>query len=256
MIFQVFAWVILAGVAQPWAPSSPALPETPSPVFRIIAVEASNDGHEESSVDDEAAGLRDLLKDLPFDTFRVVTKNEQAAPLGIDTVIPISAEYRFHVVPSAYRPDSGEVELRARVEMLENQRAVNALAADGVAVPGKALVFRGFPLKGREMAVIMTLIPPEKDQGQSPGEDENQVSRRNRRPNSRKNRPQNKRKPANVNARIRSVTDRLKVLRTWKPCYNLWKKSIVGSNKKCEKGAIGQRCARSGGDTLLFRDTV
>jgi len=176
MIFQVFAWVILAGVAQPWAPSSPALPETPSPVFRIIAVEASNDGHEESSVDDEAAGLRDLLKDLPFDTFRVVTKNEQAAPLGIDTVIPISAEYRFHVVPSAYRPDSGEVELSARVEMLENQRAVNALAADGVAVPGKALVFRGFPLKGREMAVIMTLIPPEKDQGQSPGEDENQVS--------------------------------------------------------------------------------
>jgi len=175
MIFQALAWVMLAGLAQPWAPSSPALPEAPPPVFRIITVEASNDGHEESSLDDEAAGLREMLKDLPFDTFRVVAKDEQAAPLGIDTVIPISGEYRFHVTPSAYRPDSGEVELSARIEMLENHRAVNALAADGVAVPGKALVFRGFPLNGREMAVIMTVVPPEKEQGPSPGEDENQA---------------------------------------------------------------------------------
>lgn len=175
MILHVVAWVMMAGLAQPWAPSMTPPPDAP-PVFRIVAIQALDAGSADASIEESAAEVWKQFQNVPFDTFRVLVTDEEAAPLGIDTVFPISTEYRFHVTPSAYRPDSGEVEVSARIEMTKDQRIVNALVADGVAVPGKALVFRGFSLNGREMAVIMTLVPPDKEQSPSPGENKNQKS--------------------------------------------------------------------------------
>jgi hypothetical protein len=159
-------------------PAEPAMDKV-----RMAAVQASSEGRQERQIAPELAGLKSLLDRLPFDTFTRVAEEEREIPQGQETKIPITGDLSL-AVTSKGRAETGEVELDARIEMMQNGAPVNALLTSGRAAPGKALVFRGLKRNGGELVVIMTLVQDNQgqDQSQQPQQDQPQDQQEQKQP--------------------------------------------------------------------------
>mgnify|MGYP006277920943 CR=1 FL=1 len=168
--------VAAAALAQPWRPAPPQAggqPEAQMPKFRVVAVYCSNRGE---GVQAELENLKPLFEKLPYDTFEQVARHDTEAAPGQETKVPLNGVYTLYLTVGAPAQGAQQegVPLEARVEMLADDGFVNALRASGRAAPNKALLFRGLPMDAGELAVVMMLLPPDQDNGQSQKEQEQQ----------------------------------------------------------------------------------
>ncbi len=106
-----------------------------------------------------------IFKDLPYDTFQYLNEvEEEMLPQG-ETRVAINAVFSFYASIVGQNEEGG-LEISTRVEMMEGNRAINALSADATMEPGKWLIYRGLPLNKGEMVLLMTLRQ-DKDPGDS-----------------------------------------------------------------------------------------
>lgn len=144
--------------------------------IEVSAVRAANEGRGERVIDAEIKALEKIFEKLPYDTFSLEAERAFDAPHGGPTTIPLNDAYALEVTPHE-RQESGEVELDARIMSLTGDNPVAALITKAKAAPGKALIFRGLPLDGGELIVIMRLAQQDGDQGgQSSSSDEQEQS--------------------------------------------------------------------------------
>ncbi len=185
------AWCILLAAwlgqiaASPGAPGQPppmvarppAEPEQQVLMARVVAVQATSEGRDSPFFDDGLKPYREMLKRLSFDTFRKVAEQEREAPFGAETCIDIDDVYSLTVTPSP-NPETGEILLEARVDMLEGEGAVKALYGTAKASLRKPLLFAGLESGDGELAVVLTFDQGDQDsnsqQQPEPQEDEEQ----------------------------------------------------------------------------------
>lgn len=152
--------LILAVLAQPWAPPSPgapAIPDNDSELIELTALRASTEGHGRKSIDPALRGLSAIIETLPFDSFAPIAKEQKEAPYGRETLIPINGDYTLYIKPLERDREAGLVRLDARIVMLREGRSINALNTRAEAAIGQPLLFRGLELPNGELVIIMRL---------------------------------------------------------------------------------------------------
>lgn len=181
--------LLIGGLAQPMRPPEPAVPEQangapgqesapPEVQVQMVAIQATREGRNEPDLDKDLDPLKEVLSELPFDTFRKVAMDQKPCPVGAEATIGIDDVFQLRVKnnllpketpaqPCAPQP----ILLTARVEEKRDGGTMNALSADAVLPPGQFVMFRGIPRADGELLVFVT---PNAGQQQQQDQQQNQ----------------------------------------------------------------------------------
>jgi len=124
--------------------------------IRILAIWATGEAGAEMEFDAGLAPVQDFLETLPFSDFRELGFHDLEAPYGETVQAVLNSEYTLYCTPQRLT-DSGEVVMEAHVDMRDGDAFVEALRVNGRSARGKGMVFRGFPLPGGEMVVVLSV---------------------------------------------------------------------------------------------------
>lgn len=151
----------LATLAQANPPVVAPGPE-PADKIQVIAFQATREGQATRQVDAELRPLDALLKDMDYDTFRVVQAQEVDLPAQSETMVQINDTYALYILPLG-KDEQGLLAMQARVTLMQGGKLVNALLTQGKAKPGRAMLFRGLNIPGGELGIVLRLVPPPPD---------------------------------------------------------------------------------------------
>ena len=163
--------LLATALAQPFAPpatpplSPPLAPGQGAPtpgehteMIEVVAIKARQTGVPE--IDPSLREAEPLLRNLLFDTFELVFREEKPVELGAFGLFPLNDSYLLQVVLGPQLSQQ-EVGLEVAVLLVTGQQPVNALRASGQVPRGRALVFRGLELPEGELVVLVSVKPPE-----------------------------------------------------------------------------------------------
>ena len=126
---------------------------------RVVAVQAYNTGRRSRYLGGGLNEVRAALRDLSFDSYKLVVATTMLAPYGAETRTPISPQYALHVNPLSKASD-GRIKLNVRVVMAAispRGNPVNALTVGFTAARGKQFKLRGLPFDEGELVVVVAV---------------------------------------------------------------------------------------------------
>jgi len=126
---------------------------------RIVAVQAYNSGQKTKQFGRGLEEIRAALKDIKFDTYRLVKAATVNVPYNKEARVPINAKYSLYIIPLS-KESRGRIKLKVRVAMApegRQKKPVNAVMTTVVAVPGKQFKLRGLPLDRGELIVVLSV---------------------------------------------------------------------------------------------------
>lgn len=128
----------------------------------VVAIQASQTG--EASMDPALNRLEQALADLPYDTFEELLSGEQPVHSGYATAFPISETYGLTVAIT--QRDENAVGIVVQVQTEQHGQPVNAVLAQGLVPRGQPLLFRGLEHGDGELVLLLTVRPPDQQQGE------------------------------------------------------------------------------------------
>ena len=148
----------------------------PQPIkFRLLALQVTKEeGLQEVFVDPEIQWYKDVLRQLPFDTFVQVAAGEAEALPGETARMPINTSYDAYLTPQG-QTQMG-LQLNIRIAKVSNGGAVDAIRADCIAAPNQVLIFQGLEYETGELMVIIGLA--QEDENEDPQQNQQQEDQR------------------------------------------------------------------------------
>lgn len=156
---------LLGQVMPPVLPNEPAPgmapQEPPKLMVHMVALSAWEEGLDEVVIDEKLSLDEALLEKLPFDNFVWVNEAEEELEMGAEPkplLFPIDSNYRMLVALAGQPGQDGSIPLHAKVLMRANgQTEQQALYGNAMVSPNKWLIFRGLPLAGKELVILLEL---------------------------------------------------------------------------------------------------
>lgn len=175
-----------AALAQPFAPPQPPpgydLSDNDKDTVRVVAIQAAKQDPANAGMDDTLKPFRKILQSMTeFNTFRLISDATAQVTRGQESEIPLDARYAMHVVTGT-GSDHQKRNLAARITL---DGSVDALRAQGVAEPGKTIVFRGMDHPPGELVVLLQIVPPN-DGNQNEGQRQKQQDQQQQNANENK----------------------------------------------------------------------
>jgi hypothetical protein len=141
-------------------PAADAADDAPRVDIYMVAAAASDEGRAKPDVDAEIRPYWDKLKDLEFDTYRLVAKERRVEPYGTTCRMRISEDYTLVVRPRGI-DGKGRIEIVGYVEekSVQEGRTVTrkALRVEGKVAQGAPLRLGGLQIEDKRLVLLLTL---------------------------------------------------------------------------------------------------
>lgn len=128
--------------------------------IRAVVVHAYDSGNKEKEFDKGCEEVRDVLKDLQFDTYRLVKAVTISASFGKETSTRVHPRYTLHVKPIS-RDTHGRTKVFVRISEAPKTirgKPRNVLTTTANAAPRKKFILGGITLDRGKGIVVLSVL--------------------------------------------------------------------------------------------------
>lgn len=150
-------WAVFLTLSAWGATSVPSQSEAKSVTVKMVAVQATNEGHGKKQFEAGLEEIKSAVSELKCDTFKEVATETRSAPYKQESKFSITHKCSLYVTPIAKQPD-GRIKVDIRIEAFDEKtkKSRNALRSTNVVVPGEKFKYR-MKMGPAELVVIVTI---------------------------------------------------------------------------------------------------
>lgn len=129
--------------------------------LQVWIAHATDENREKPYFDSGLEAIREVVRDLPFDTWHKVLNQRETLMPGKEINTRMDGRYTLFLTPEAEEKD-GSVRMELRVELdpkRQGDKPVGILVTRLVMQPGKKIKLHGFKKEKGELVIVMALEP-------------------------------------------------------------------------------------------------